>query len=345
MKKIRLGKTGLMVSRVGIGGIPLTRPPLDEVVAIVNRALDLGVNFIDTANGYSTSEERIGIAIEGRRDEVILATKSAAGDRETAKEHLDLSLRRLRTDYIDLWQFHCIMTMEKYHAIMGPGGAMEVAQEALDDGRVRHIGFSSHSLKTALRLVATDDFETIQFPFNFISNEAAQELVPLAAKHDVGFIAMKPFAGGMIKEARLAIKYLLQFDNVLPDPGIEKISDIEGVIDVVNGDWGLTGVERQEMHDFRSTTGTRFCRQCEYCMPCPQGVHIHRMTYLQRLYELWPPERYFTWPLVLNAVESAPNCTKCGECETKCPYQLPIRDMIEENLEFHERMVREYAMG
>ena len=334
-----------MVSRVGMGGIPLTRPPLDEVITVINRALDLGVNFIDTANGYSTSEERIGIALEGRREQVILTTKTGAGDKETAREHLDLSLKRLKTDYIDLWQFHGIMTMQKYGAIMGSGGSMEAAQEALDDGRILHIGFSSHSLKTALKLVATDNFETAQFPFNFISNEAAQDLVPLAAKHDVGFIAMKPFAGGMIKEANFAIKYLLQFENVLPDPGIEKLSDIEGVVDVVNGDWEITPIERQAMQDFRSKTGSRFCRQCEYCMPCPQGVHIHRMTYLQRLYELWPPERYFTWPMVLDAVESASHCTKCGECETKCPYLLPIREMIDENLAFHESMARKHAVS
>ena len=137
--------------------------------------------------------------------------------------------------------------------------------------------------------------------------------------------------------------YLLQFDNVLPDPGIEKISDIESIIDVVNGPWELSAEERVAMEEFKSTTGTRFCRQCEYCMPCPQGVHIHRMTYLQRLYELWPPERYFSWSLVLDAVDSAPNCTKYGECETKCPYLLPIRDMIEENLAFHEEKALEYS--
>jgi predicted aldo/keto reductase-like oxidoreductase len=328
-----------MISRVGIGGIPLTRPPLDEVVKLVNRALDLGVNFIDTANGYSTSEERIGLAIEGRRDEVILATKSGAGDRETARKHLDLSLKRLRTDYIDLWQFHGIMTLEKYSHIIAPGGAMEFAREALADGRIRHIGFSSHNLETALKLVATDDFETVQFPFNFISDEAAQELVPLAKQYDVGFIAMKPFAGGMIKNANHAIKYLLQFDNVLPDPGIEKLSDIEEIVDIVDRSHDLSSEELSAMEEFRSSTGTRFCRQCEYCMPCSQGVHIHRMTYLQRLYELWSPERYFTWPLVLDAVESASNCTKCGECEAKCPYLLPIRDMIDENLDFHNRMM------
>ena len=151
MQKIRLGRTGLMVSRVGIGGIPLTRLTVDEVVTLVNRALDLGVNFIDTANGYSTSEERIGLAIEGRRDDVILATKSGAGDRETAQKHLELSLKRLGTDYIDLWQFHGIMTLEKYNEIIAPGGAMELAREAHADGRIRHIGFSSHSLETALK--------------------------------------------------------------------------------------------------------------------------------------------------------------------------------------------------
>jgi len=345
MQKIRLGRTGLMVSRVGIGGIPLTRPTVDEVVNLVNRALDLGVNFIDTANGYSTSEERIGLAIEGRRDDVILATKSGAGDRETARKHLDLSLKRLKTDYIDLWQFHGIMTLEKYNKIIAPDGAMEMAREALADRRIRHIGFSSHSLETALKLVATDVFETVQFPFNFISNESAQDLVPLSKQHDIGFIAMKPFAGGMIKNANHAIKYLLQFDNVLPDPGIEKISDIEEIIEVVNNSWSLSSEELSAMEEFRSTTGTRFCRQCEYCMPCPQGVHIHRMTYLQRLYELWPPERYFSWPMVLDAVESSSGCIKCGDCEAKCPYLLPIRNMIEENLDYHKVKEQEYRLG
>ncbi|MCW4051338.1 MAG: aldo/keto reductase [Candidatus Bathyarchaeota archaeon] len=338
MDKIRLGKTGLMVSRVGIGGIPITRPPLDEAIKIVNRALDLGVNFIDTANGYSTSEERIGEAIEGRREDIILTTKTGAGDKETAQEHLKLSLKRLRTDYLDIWQLHGINQMEKYEMIMGPGGAWEAVQEALDTGVVRHIGFSSHSLEVALKLVATDRFETVQFPFNFISHEPKDELVPLAKKHDVGFIAMKPFAGGMIKDANLAIKYLLQYDNVLPDPGIDKFSDIEEIVDVVNGSWEPSQTELEAMKEFRDRVGTRFCRQCEYCMPCPQGVLIHRMMYLQRLYELWPPERFFNWSYVQGGVESAENCIQCGACEPKCPYQLPIREMIQENLKYyHEK--------
>lgn len=341
MQKRGLGKTGLMVSRVGMGGIPITRPPLDEAVKIVNRALDLGVNFIDTAIGYSTSEERSGKAIENRRNEVILTTKTGAEDKKTALEHLEISLKRLRTDYLDLWQFHGIMTEEAYNRIMGPGGAMEAAKEALKDGRILHIGFSSHSLELTLKLVPTGHFETVQFPFNFISDEAADELIPLAKKHDVGYISMKPFAGGMIKNANHAIKYLLQFEDVLPDPGIEKFSDIEEIVKIVNGPWELASSQRQEIQSIREKVGTRFCRQCEYCMPCPHGVLIHRIMYLQRLYELWPPEHLFNWSYVQSGVESVENCIECGECEPKCPYQLPIREMIAENMEFYEKMARE----
>ena len=345
LKKVRLGKTGLMVSRVGMGGIPLTRPPLKEVIVFINRALDLGVNFIDTALGYSDSEERIGIALEGRREEAILATKSGASDRQTALKNLETSLGRLRTDYLDLWQFHSIMSMEEYDTIMGPGGAMEAAQDALDDGRVHHIGFSSHSLSAALQLVATDSFETVQFPFNFISNEAADKLVPLAKKHDVGFIAMKPFAGGMIKDANLAIKYLIQFDGVVPDPGIERASEIEDIVGIVEGNWDLTRGQLESIAKIQEKTGSRFCRQCQYCMPCPQDVLIHRILYLQRLYELWPPERFFSWAYVKGGVESARalNCIECGVCETKCPYQLPIREMIVEKMDFYRRVAEKHS--
>ena len=330
MKKIRLGKSGLMVSRVGMGGIPITRPPLDEAIDIINRALDLGVNFIDTAIGYSTSEARIGQAIEDRREEVILTTKSPASTRDQALEQLETSLKRLRTDYLDLWQLHGINSLEKYEAIMGPGGAYEAVTEALEDGRVRHIGFSSHHLGVSLQLVPTGHFEVIQFPFNFISREPADELIPLAKKHDVGFIGMKPFAGGMIRDANLAIKYVLQYDNVVPDPGIEKFSDIAEIVDIVNGSWELSQQEKKQIEEIHSRTGNRFCRQCNYCGPCPNGVIIYGVPYLQRLYELWPPERFFTWPYVLESVKSIENCSECGLCEPKCPYNLPIREMIKE---------------
>jgi predicted aldo/keto reductase-like oxidoreductase len=339
MRKMRLGKSELMLFRVGMGGIPLTRPTEAEAIKLVQRALDLGVNFIDTAYSYGAgmSEERIGKAIASRREQVILATKG------WAPEHLDISLQRLNTDYIDLWQFHGINTLEYLEQVLGSGGVMEVAQQALQAGKIRHIGFSSHSLEVALRAVASDHFETVQFPFNLVSNEAADELISLAKGHDVGFIAMKPFAGGRIRSANLAIKYLLQFDSVVPDPGIEKIEEIEEIVDIVNSDtWELTSQEQKEVEEIRVKVGTRFCQQCEYCMPCPQGVHICGVMYLPILWELWPPDWFFSWEYVSHAVESAQNCVQCGECETKCPYELPIREMIVENLAFYERVAAEH---
>jgi predicted aldo/keto reductase-like oxidoreductase len=341
MRTVRLGRTGLEVSRVGIGGIPLTRPAEADAIAVVQRALELGVNFIDTAIGYRDSEVRIGRALAAsaiRRDQVVLATKGGIA------QHIAWSLQRLGTDHIDLWQFHGINSLERLAEVLRPGGVLKEVQEAKQAGKIRHIGFSSHSLKVAREAVASGCFETVQFPLNFISAEAAEELVPLARACDVGFIAMKPFAGGRIRDAKLAIKYLLQFDSVVPDPGIERVEEIEEIVGIVNsGAWQLTPTEQQAMAEIRDRVGNRFCRQCEYCLPCPQGVHIPGVMYLPILWELWPADWFFSWGYVNHAVESARNCLQCGECEEKCPYQLPIREMIAENLAFYERVAERHA--
>jgi predicted aldo/keto reductase-like oxidoreductase len=346
MQTIRLGKTGLMVSRVGMGGIPLTRPTEDEAIRVVHRALDLGINFIDTARGYRTSEGRIGralAALADRRDQVIVATKGW-GDRATTLECIEESLKQLNTDYIDIYQFHGINSFEYYEQILGPGGGMEGAQAALQAGKVLHIGFSSHSLDVALKAVASDRFETVQVPFNLVCKEAADQLVPLAKEHDVGFIAMKPFAGGMLRDANLAIRYLLQFDNVVPDPGIEKVEEIAEIAGIVNsGDWTLSPRERQEIEAIRAEVGTRFCRRCEYCMPCPEGVLTAPLMNQHVLWKLWPAEQVLAWDYVTDAVKSAENCIECGECEEKCPYQLPIREMMAENVALYERMAAEHS--
>ena len=339
MKTVRLGKTGLEVSRIGMGGIPIQRLTEDEAVKVVQRCLDLGVTFIDTAWRYTTSEERIGKAITGRRDQVVIATKifnRDKGDRATALEQLEVSLKRLNTDYIDLWQFHGINTFEEYERVLG--GTMEAAQEALQAGKIRHIGISGHSMEVALKAVSSGHFETIQFPFNFVNNDPADELVPLAREHDVGFIAMKPFAGGHLKDANLAIKYLLQFDNVLPDPGIRKVEEIEEIVDIVNGSWELTPQEWQEIENIRAALGRRFCQWCHYCTPCPQKVDIPALMNIPALLKPWEwsPSR------LAEVVESGRNCVQCGECEIKCPFHLPIREMIVEHIEFYERMVAEH---
>ena len=332
MNTVRLGKTGLEVSRVGMGGIPIQRPPFDEAIKVINRALDLGVNFIDTSLAYGDSEERIGEAITGRRDEVILATKG----REL--KHIDTSLKRLNTDYIDLWQFHNISSLELLEQVLGPGGGMGDAKEALRAGKIGHIGFSSHNLEVAKKAVTSGQFETIQFPFNFISNEAVDELLPLARKNDVGFIGMKPFAGGNILDANLAIKYVLQFENIVPDPGIEKVEEIEEIIGIVNGSWELSRDEYRRIEEIHNELGTRFCRQCLYCMPCPQGVNIWFLMITQGMFRLWPLDKFFE--KMKEPVESGSNCIQCDECEEKCPYHLPIREIIAENLDFYNKVVQ-----
>ena len=236
MKKIRLGKTGLWVSRIGIGGIPLTRPSEEDAIRVVRHALELGINFIDTAWRYTPSQERIGKALASSnvpRETVVLCTRTHVDDKETAETHLAECLEHLHTNYLDIWQLHNVSTRETYDAMMGAGGALKAAQEALNAGKVYHLGISGHNVDIMLEAVKTGMFEVIQFPLNFISNEALDELLPYTSQHGIGFIAMKPFAGGRVRNANLTIKYLLQFDDVVPDPGIEKVEELEEIVDIV----------------------------------------------------------------------------------------------------------------
>jgi hypothetical protein len=315
-----------------MGGIPIVHPPLSEAIKVLRRGVDLGINFIDTAFAYADSEERIGKAINGHREQVVIATKSTARDRKTAAGHIKKSLQRLGTDYVDLWQLHGVNSLEEYRKALGPDGALEAAQEALKKGKIRHIGVSTHTPEVAREVVFSGVFETVQYPFNFVNNDAANELVSLAEKHDVGFIAMKPFAGGRLKDAKLALKYLLQFDNVVPDPGVKRIEEIEEIVAIVNGSWELTQEDRREMEKTRKGLGTKFCQYCGYCLPCPQQIDIPVLMNIQSI------DSYaegFVQNIARN-VELARNCVQCGECEKKCPFQLPIRDTIARSIELYE---------
>jgi predicted aldo/keto reductase-like oxidoreductase len=334
----------LQVSRIGFGGIPIQRLSEPEAIRVVQRCLALGITFLDTAHGYTTSEERIGKALAGRREEVIVATKTPARDRATALEHLALSLKRLDIEVVDLWQLHNVSTFETYEEVLGPGGALEAAQQALEAGQVRHIGISSHSMDVALEAVASGHFQTVQFPFNFVSSEPAGQLLPLAREYDVGFIAMKPLGGGLLSDANLCIKYLLQFDNVVPDPGIERIHEIEEIAGIVAGPWALSAEEWQAIEGIRAEVGTRFCRRCGYCEPCPQGV---RISVLMNIRSFWKrmPASTLAGDWFAEAVDCARDCIECGECEEKCPYQLPIREMLVESIAFYEEALRSQGAG
>lgn len=339
--KIRLGKTNMMVSRLGFGGIPIQRLSEDDAVAVVTRCLDLGVTFIDTANAYSTSEERIGKAIAGRRQGLYLATKSGSRKPEGVEVHLARSLKNLGVDYIDLYQFHGVSTFEGLKTVLDPGGPRAVVEAAREAGKVRHIGITSHSMDVAREAVRSDQFETIMFPFNFITNEAAEELLPLCREHDVGFIAMKPMAGGMLDNATIAFKYLLQFPDLAHIPGIEQAWEIEELVRIFNGPKQMTEAEQAEMQRMRDELGTRFCRRCDYCQPCPQEIPISTVMNSASFAKRLPAERLFSgW--ISSAMERAATCTECGECEERCPYDLSIREVIAERAAWYAEARQEY---
>ncbi len=337
MEAVKLGKTGMMASRIGFGGIPIQRATEDTAVAVVRRCLDLGINFIDTANAYTNSEERIGKAISGRRKAVILATKSTARTSERMEKPLQQSLKRFGVQQIDLYQFHQVGDLKALDSLLDRNGPMAALQEARRAGLIKHIGITSHSMKVAIEAVKSNRFETIQFPFNFIECEAADELLPLARAHDLGFIGMKPLAGGTLGNVTIAFKYILQFPDVVPIPGVQETREIEEIVRVLDGPRQMTGEEQKEIERLRVELGSRFCRRCDYCQPCPEGIHIS-MALTGRNYLKRAPAEWFFSGLFAGILEKAAGCTQCGECEGRCPYQLPIGEMISEQVEWFRKM-------
>jgi len=341
MEKVRLGRTGMMVSRLGFGGIPIQRDTEEEAVAVVKRCLDLGINYIDTANGYSTSEERIGKAVAGRRNKVIIATKTGGRNREEVEKHLALSLQRLQTDYIDLYQFHGVNNQKHLDLILEPNGLLSAVEAAKKAGKIRHIGITSHQIDIAKKAVASDIFETIMFPFNFVTDEAATELIPLARKHDVGFIVMKPLAGGMLDNATIAFKYLFQFPDIVPIPGIEKIPEIEEIVGILKNTPALTKADKTKMNQMKEELGKEFCHRCDYCQPCTAEIPISTVMTSPSFAKRLPEERFYS-DMITKAMETAAKCVDCGKCEERCPYKLPIRQVLKDRVKWFETKKKEY---
>jgi uncharacterized protein len=344
MEKIRLGRTGMMVTKLGFGGIPIQRLTEEDAVDVVKRCMDLGINFIDTANGYSTSEERIGKAIKGKRDQVILATKSHNRTTDGIAGDIELSLERLGVDSIDLFQFHQVFDQEGLDKVLATDGPMSVVEGFQKQGKIKHIGITSHSLDTAILAVKTDRFATMQFPFNFITNEPADELLGLCKKHDVGFIVMKPLGGGMLLNASICFKFLRQYPDIVPIPGIETISEIEEIASVYEGPIELTAKEKVEMQRLRDELGTRFCRRCGYCQPCTEDIAISTVMIAESFGKRLPPGRFFSDGMA-GVIMKARDCSDCGDCEDRCPYDLPIREEIAARADWYEEEKRKYDAG
>ena len=331
MEKIRFGKTGLMVTKIALGGIPIMRVGKDYAVKLVREALELGINFIDTANAYADSEEKIGEGIRGiKREDLIIASKSMANDKKTFNEHLDLSLKQLKLDYLDIYQLHNIGTKQRRDAVFAPGGAYEGLQEAVKAGKVRFPGFSSHKSEFALELMKSGKFSVVQYPFNFIDDAAEKEIIPLSKKLDIGFISMKPMGGGLLDNAGLSFRYLMQFDNIVPDPGVEKIEEIREIVSIVKEKKPLTAEDKKAIEKIRCELGKAWCHRCDYCQPCPQGVPISSVLSLKSMKKRFSDEVYKS--LIGANMEKARACKECGECMPRCPYHLEIPKLIKENL-------------
>ncbi len=334
MKTLRLGATELQVSEIGFGGIPIIPLPRDEAVSVARHCLDAGITFFDTANMYTTSEEKLGIALKGHRSQVVIATKTALRDARGAAGHLDLSLRQLQTDWIDVYQLHNVSNEDALKQVLAPGGAYEAAARARDAGKVRFIGISSHSIPTAMEALKTGLFQTLQFPFNFIENDPLQELFPLAARKRVGIIGMKPLGGGLLERADLCFKFLQQHPYVLPIPGVRSNKEIDQIVQFYRNPEPMSEADLKAIESIRSDLGKKFCHRCEYCMPCEQGVQISSVLMLKPAAKRLSREGVKGW--LGAAMETAEKCVECGECEQKCPYKLPISDLLKENLALYK---------
>ena len=323
-----LGKTGLKISRLGFGGIPIQKIDAEGTKRLMLRLKAEGINYIDTARGYTVSEEYLGYALEGIRQDFIIATKSMSRTKEAMAADIETSLKNLRTDYIDLYQVHNA-TPEQLQQVMAPGGALEALQEAKAAGKIGHIGLTAHSMETFKMALELDWVETFMFPYNIVETQA-EKLIDQCAKKNIGFIVMKPLAGGAIEDATLALRFICANDAVtVAIPGMAEEKEIEQNMAACSDTSPLSAEEKAKILEVRSALGTNFCRRCNYCQPCAAGINISGVFlfegYLSR-YGLaeWARSRYATLD------KTASDCIGCGACEARCPYHLPIRQMLKE---------------
>jgi len=326
MEYRQLGKTGLQVSRMGFGGIPIQRTTPEETKDVIRFLHEAGVNYIDTARGYTVSEEYLGYALEGIRQDFVLATKSMSRTKEAMAKDIETSLRNLRTDYIDIYQIHN-PTMDDLATVQAPGGALEALREAQAAGKIGHIGVTIHPEVVFRAALELPWVETIMFPYNIVETQA-EELIRCCAEKNIGFICMKPLAGGAIEDATLAVRFVANHPDVgVIIPGMATVAEAQQNLAAIGDRSSLTDDEMSKIGQIRTELGTQFCRRCNYCAPCTAGISIYSMFLMEGYHNRyglqdWAKARYGAM------AKKASDCVECGVCETRCPYQLPIRQML-----------------
>ena len=321
-----LGKTGLKISTLGFGGIPIQKVDVETTRKLVKVMIEKGINYIDTARGYTVSERYLGEALEGVRDKFILATKSMSRSKDAMTKDIEISLGNLRTDYIDLYQVHN-PSMQQLEEVMAPGGALEALMEAREAGKIGHIGLTAHSVEVFEKAIELPWVETIMFPYNIVERQA-EDLIHKCAEKNIGFIVMKPLAGGAIEDAELALRFIYANPDIsVVIPGMFDVKEIEQNLASCENTEPLSETEKNSIRKIREELGNNFCRRCNYCAPCTVGINIPGVFlfqgYLDRYgLEGWARDRYATLSVKASA------CIECGACESRCPYNLPIREML-----------------
>lgn len=327
MSQVTLGKTGITVNKNGFGALPIQRVSKEEAAQLLCKALENGITFFDTARGYTDSEEKIGYAFEGRRSEFYLATKTMAKTAEQFWEDLHTSLKLLKTDHVDLYQFHNPAFCPK------PGeedGLYDAMVKAKEQGKIRFIGITNHRLNVAHEAIDSGLYDTLQFPFCYLATEKELELVEKCKKANMGFIAMKALSGGLITNSAAAYAYLDQFDNVLPIWGIQREKELDEFLTYVTNPPAMTKEIQELIANDREQLAGNFCRGCGYCMPCPAGIEINNCARMSLLLRRSPSAAQLT-PEVQAKMKKIEECLHCGKCMEKCPYGLNTPKLLEEN--------------
>ena len=338
MKNITLGRTGITVPQNGFGALPIQRIPLKDAVRILRKAYNGGMRFFDTARAYTDSEEKVGAAFgDGyvKRDEIVIATKTGAKTPEEFWQHLDMSLNNLKTDYIDIYQFHLMGQCWK----PGDGtGMYECMLRAKEEGKIRHIGGTAHKIGIAKELIESGLYETVQYPFSYLATDQEADLIKMCNENNVGFIGMKGLAGGLITNSRAAMAYISQFDGAVPIWGIQREKELDEWLSYMKETPVLDDELKTFIESERKELMGDFCRGCGYCMPCTVGIQINQCNRMSLMLRRAPSESWLSdhWQAEMNKIEQ---CIGCGACLSKCPYELEIPTLLRKNLEDYREVL------